>query len=202
MSSREKIGFGLGWVAILLRLASDWIFSSGGPLAYQLLQAAFLALGIACLWPNVHAVFLTNGRHLPSIREGLVALPVGLVLGTVTAYTRFGALQWPTIGQTIAPIADNVFFTAVEELEFRGFLLALLLRLGVRSPTAVWLQAIVHTLAHTHRLWQGYYLSLVGTLLITMWLGSLALRTRSLWGPWVAHLSWNVAILLPELGTG
>ena len=200
MTSREKIAFGLGWVAVLLRLASDSLFPGGGPISYQLLQSAFLALGIAFLWPNLDAIFLRNGQHQRSIREGLVALPIGLLLGTISAYGRFGAPEWPTIGQAIAPVAYNVFFTALEELEFRGFLLALLLRLGGRVPTAVWLQALLHTLAHTQRLWHGYLLSLVGTLLITLWFGFLALRTRSLWGPWVGHLSWNVAILLTEFG--
>jgi membrane protease YdiL (CAAX protease family) len=73
-------------------------------------------------------------------------------MGMGMAWLRLGGPQWPTLGQTISPIANNVFFTAVEELEFRGFLLSFLLRAGMRSTGAVWLQAIVHTLTHIHRL--------------------------------------------------
>src|SRR3972149_2483648 len=150
MTTREKIGFAFGWVAILLRLANDWLFASGSPLPYLLAQAAFLGVGIAYLWPNLAAIFLGSGRHRQSLREGLVALPVGLLLAAVSAYTRYGALEWATVDQTLGALVGNVLFTAIEELEFRGFLLALLLRLGGRPSTAVWLQALVPTLGHTH----------------------------------------------------
>lgn len=37
---REKMAFSAAALAILLRLASDWLFASGGPLPYQMVQAA------------------------------------------------------------------------------------------------------------------------------------------------------------------
>lgn len=201
-SPRVTLAFSLAGIAIVLRMASDWLFPTGGPLPYQLAQATCLTLALVALWPNLSIVFLQGGDTRSAIQQGLLAIPLGLSVGLGWAWLRFGGPQWPTFDQLTGPIASNVFFTAVEELEFRGFLLAWLLRRGLSPTAALWLQAIIHTLAHIHRLWQGDFLSLAMTLLVTAWFGWLTYRTRSVWGAWVAHLSWNLGILLPELGTG
>lgn len=201
-STRRTVAFAFAGVAIALRMASDWLFPTGGPLPYQLAQAACLSLALLILWPDLSLVFLLGGENRRAIREGLAALPLGLAVGVGWALLRFGGPQWPSVEQTIGPVAGNIFFTAVEELEFRGFLLAWLLKRGFSSGAAIGLQAVIHTLAHSHRIGQGDLLSLAVTLLVTLWFGSLALRTRSLWGAWAAHLSWNIGILLPELGAG
>ncbi len=201
-AGRETFGFALGGVAVLLRMASDWLFPRGGPLPYQLAQAAFLALGLALLWPRRERVFLAGGDLRASLRGALWAVPLGLAGGAALAYLRFHALLWPGPGQLLPPLANNLFFSAVEELEFRGFFLGWLTRRGVRPWRAIPLVALTHTLAHVHRLWSGDVAALAVTLAVTLWWTWLVVRTKSLWGAYAAHFAWNVLVLLPQLGSG
>lgn len=199
---RTNLAFALGWAAVVLRFAGEWMFPGDGPFALLVAQAALLAAGVAFLWRSLGSIFLRGGNHAAGIREGLLALPIGLLLGAVTAYAASGALDWLSPDRLAAPLVGNLLFTAIEEVEFRGFLLALLLRLGLRPSTAVGAQALIHTLAHGGRVLGGYYISLLVTLVMTLWFGSITLRSRSLWGAWIAHLSWNMAIVLPQAGAG
>jgi membrane protease YdiL (CAAX protease family) len=199
---RVNLGFALGGVAVVLRLASDWLFSQGGPSPYQLAQAALLALGLAVIWPRRDLVFLAGGDSRASLRRGLWAVPLGLVAGLGGAWLRFGAVTWPALGQLPLPLANNLFFCAVEELEFRGFFLGWALRRGLRPSWAIGIVAVTHTLAHAHRFWNGDGVAIVSTLAVTLWWTWLVARTRSIWGAYLAHLVWNVLLLLPELGSG
>jgi membrane protease YdiL (CAAX protease family) len=199
---RANLGFTLGGVAVILRLASDWLFSQGGPFPYQLAQAALLALGLAVIWPRRDLVFVAGGDSRASLRRGLWAVPLGLVVGLVSARLRFGTLLWPGPGQLPVPLANNVFFCAVEELEFRGFFLGWALRRGLRPSWAIGVVAVTHTLAHMHRFWNADVVAIASTLAVTLWWTWLVARTRSIWGGYLAHLVWNVLLLLPELGGG
>ncbi len=59
---RNSMSFGLAGLAILLRIASDWLFPGGGPLPYQMLQAVLLIAALGVLHPNLDGVFLRGGR--------------------------------------------------------------------------------------------------------------------------------------------
>lgn len=196
------MAFGMAAFAILLRLASDWLFASGGPLPYQMIQAALLGLAMILLWPRLEMVFLRNGRHRRSIFEGLLALPLGIIIGLVSALMMYGAPQWPSINLAAMMIANNLFFPAVEELEFRGFLLGWLSRRKSPSMAVVVLVSALHTLAHPHYLWSGNSVSALWVFLVGLWWGGLTLRTRSLWGAYIAHALFNIFYFLPLLGAG
>ncbi|OGO63299.1 MAG: hypothetical protein A2Z45_03365 [Chloroflexi bacterium RBG_19FT_COMBO_55_16] len=200
--SRETVAFSLAGVSILLRIASDWLFSTGGPLPYQMLQAAFLLLALIALWPHLDLVYLKSGLSRRAIQEGLLALPLGFLAGMAIAWMQFGEPRWPTVAQAVRMLANNLFFPAVEELEFRGFLLAWLISRKLAPTLAVWLAAALHTFAHPHYLWDGNYLSFVSLFILLAWFGGLTLRTRSLWGAYLAHALWNISFFLPLLGAG
>ena len=199
---RERIAFGAMAIAVALRLASDWLFASGGPFPYQLAQAALLGFALILLWPRFETVFLKDRQHQLSVFEGLLALPLGLLLGLGTAWMSYGELKMPSPNLTALMIANNLFFPAVEELEFRGFLLGWLSRRKLPSLLAVILVAVLHMLAHPHYLWEGKYVNALSVFLMGSWLGSLTLRTRSLWGAYVAHALFNISYFLPLIGAG
>ncbi len=201
-AGRERLAFGLAAIAILLRLASDWVFPAGGPFGYQLLQAVLLLLAVIALSPHLEVIFLRNGNARGSIREGLLAVPLGLLMGLGLSWLRFGGLHGPTFDQAVGVVANNLFFPAVEELEFRGFMLAWLVSRKTPPVIAIWLVAILHVLAHPHYIWQGSYLNLATALLLFAWFGWLTLRTRSLWGAYVAHAASNIFLFLPVIGSG
>ena len=200
--NRKCIAFTLAGVAIILRMASDWIFPEGGPLYYQGIQTGFLVLAVIFLWPRLDTIFLRGGRTKNSIREGLLAIPFGFMAGMAVAWLQFGGPQWPTFTQAAIVIGNNLFFPIVEELEFRGFFLSWMLEKRVTPVLAIWLVATVHLLAHMHLFWQHNWIMAVGALLLFVWFGSLTVRTRSLWGAFVAHASANIFLFLPTIGSG
>jgi membrane protease YdiL (CAAX protease family) len=196
------VAFGIAAIAILLRMLSDWLFATGGPLSYQLLQVVLLLLALLILRPRLEIVFLRTGQTKQSIRDGALAIPLAFLGGLIFAYMRFGRPQWPTFNNAMVMIANNLFFPVVEELEFRGFFLAWLLGRKISPTLAVWLTAIMHLFAHVHLFWQGNFLMVCITLLVFVWYGWLTLRTRSLWGAFVAHTSVNIFSFLPTTGSG
>lgn len=202
LAARRALAFGLAGAALALRLASDWLFREGGPLTYQLAQALLLAAGLLVLAPAHEVVFLRGGEFRRSVQLGLVAAPLGLAAGLGDALMELGGPRWPSPAAAVLPIANNLFFSAIEELEFRGFLLAWLLARRVRPALALVIVAALATLAHVHRLWAGDVRAVAFTAGLAAWWTWIALRTRSLWGAWVAHALWNVFVLLPELGLG
>ena len=178
---RKRVAFGLAGAAIILRMASDWIFPNGGPLYYQAIQAGLLLLAIILLWQQ---------------------LETGIIGGLAIAWTRFGGVQWPTLAQAAILIGNNLFFPVVEELEFRGFFLSWMLEKRVSAGYAVWLVAGIHLLAHIHLFLQHNYTMVVVTLLVFVWYGFITVRTRSLWGAVIAHASVNIFGFLPSAGSG
>jgi membrane protease YdiL (CAAX protease family) len=200
--ARKRIAFGLAWIAIILRMASDWIFPGGGPLYYQLIQAFFLLLAIAFLWHELEVIFLKGGNVKSSIHRGLWAIPFAIIGGLLLAYAKFGGPQLPTLAGALALIANNLFFPVVEELEFRGFFLSWLLEKRITPVYAIWLAAVVHLIAHIHLFLQGNYLMAVVTLLVFVWYGSITVKTKSLWGAMIAHSSVDIFGFLPSAGSG
>lgn len=194
---REPVAFTVAGIAILLRLASDWLFAQGGPFWYQSIQAVLLIVAIALIWPRLDKVFLKSGDNKASIREGLIAIPLGLAFGLLGAFAIYHDLTLPSLDQALVVIGNNLFFPAVEELEFRGFMLAWLLSRKVSPGIAIVIAAAVHVLAHPHWFWGGQYYMLVLSLLVFLWYGSLVVRTRSLWGAYIAHASFNIFGFLP-----
>jgi membrane protease YdiL (CAAX protease family) len=200
--SREAAGFGLAGVAILLRIASDWLFRTGGPLPYQLMQALFLLAAVMVLG-RCETIFLTKGQKGSAVREALMAPPFALLGGLALAWMRFGGPQWPgTAAGAAAIVGNNLFFPAVEELEFRGFLLAWLLQRGMAPRNAVLTAAMIHVLAHLHWWRERNLMMLALSFFLFLWYGSLTVRTRSLWGAIVAHASVNIFGFLPTTGRG
>lgn len=151
--SKTQIAYLLAGIAIGLRLASDWIFRQGGPFSYQLVQAFFLLLAIAFLAPQWHEVFLAKGRFRSALKIALWAAPIGLLMGIGDAILSYGRLYWPSWNQIILPIANNLFFPAVEELEFRGFALSWLFKKKIGKPLVIALIVTISSLAHAHRFW-------------------------------------------------
>ena len=195
---REVAAFTLAGLAILLRMASDWLFAQGGPLWYQGIQAALLVIAIALIGPRLDLIFLKGGNNRASIREGLLAVPLGLAFGLLGAFALYGGLTLPSLDTAAVVIGNNLFFPAVEELEFRGFMLAWLLHRKISPGIAIALTAIVHVVAHPHWAWSGQYYMLVISLAVFLWYGSIVVRTHSLWGAYVAHASFNILGFLPQ----
>ena len=80
---REVLAFSLGGIAILLRMASDWLFPQGGPLPYQMLQVAFLIMAVVAIWPRLDMIFLRGGDDKKSLKYGLVVAPLGIAFGLI-----------------------------------------------------------------------------------------------------------------------
>lgn len=201
MKTGWGVAYSLGLAAVALRLLSDWLFPRGGPLWYQIVQCALLVIALPFL-PRLDEVFLSASLLSTSIRLGLLGIPLGFFFGIVDAYLEYGHPIWPSLLQALGPIANNLFFSAVEELEFRGFLLSFLLKLGIRVRNAFTITVLIAFLAHAHRLWHPDLRALVFTLVLNVWWTWLVVRTRSLLSAWIAHASWNIFVVLPELGMG
>jgi len=199
---RKRAAFGFAGVAIVLRMASDWIFPNGGPLYYQAIQAGLLLAAIILIWQQLETIFLKGGNIKSSVREGLLAIPFGIIGGLAIAWTLFGGPQWPTLTQAAILIGNNLFFPVVEELEFRGFFLSWMLEKRVSPGYAVWLVAVIHLLAHIHLFLQGNYVMAAVTLAVFVWYGYTTIRTRSLWGALIAHAAVNIFGFLPSAGSG
>ena len=142
-------------------------------------------------------VFLKGGDPRKAISVGLLILPVGLLAGLGIAFVQLGGPHWVSLGQAMTIIANNFFFPAVEELEFRGFLLGWMVHHKMRLSLAIWLVAAIHALAHPHYLLQGNYVFFFAILLVFAWLGWVTIRYKSLWGAYIAHAVWNIALFLP-----
>ncbi len=198
--TRETLGFVLAGIAIALRMASDWMFASGGSLLYQIAQALLLLLALIAIWSRREIVFLKGGNTRRAILEALLALPIGLILGLALAMMRYRGLQLPTLEQATVMIANNLFFPAIEELEFRGFFLGWLIQRKMAPVLAVWIVAIIHLLAHIHYFWQGNWMTIVTVFLSLLWFGWLTVRTKSLWGAYVAHALFNISAFFPVIG--
>ena len=201
MKTGWGVAYFLGLAALGLRLLSDWFFPAGGPLWYQILQCALLITALPFL-PRLDEVFLSGGLLSASIRLGFLGIPLGLFFGLGDAFMEYGHPSWPSFLQTLGPIINNLFFSAVEELEFRGFLLSFLLKLRIHVRAAFTFTVLMALVAHAHRLWHPDLRALAFTLALNAWWTWLVLRTRSLFGAWVAHASWNIFVVLPELGRG
>jgi membrane protease YdiL (CAAX protease family) len=199
---REMAAFVVAGLVILLRLTSDWLFAQGGPLWYQGVQAALLVVAVLLLWPSLGRVFLKGGDNKASIKEGLIAVPLGIAFGLLGAFALYHGLTPPSTDQALTVIGNNLFFPAVEELEFRGFMLAWLLGKNVSPGKAIVITVLIHVLAHPHRAWNGQYYMLVLSLIVFLWYGSLVVRTRSLWGAYVTHASFNIFGFLPTVSHG
>lgn len=199
---RKRIAFTLAGIAIILRMSSDWIFPHGGPLPYQLLQALLLLLALIFLRQHLDLIFLRGGQKQLAIRIGLLGIPFGLIFGLGNAWVEYGRPLWPSFIQMALLVVNNIFFTAVEELEFRGFLFSWLLRRNISPRFVILIVAILASLAHAHRFWQLDIRSIAFTIAVNVWWTWIVYRTRSLWGAWVAHATWNIFVLLPILGSG
>lgn len=198
---RERIAFTLAGAAIILRMASDWIFPQGGPLTYQIIQAFLLLLAIIFIRQRLDLIFLRGGRIQLAIKLALLGIPLGLIFGLGDAWMEYGHPLWPSITQLIILVANNLFFPAVEELEFRGFLFSWLLRRNISPRSVILIVSILSALAHAHRFWQFDIRSIVFTISVNVWWTWIVYRTRSLWGAWIAHATWNISVLLPVLGS-
>ncbi|MFQ6104013.1 MAG: CPBP family intramembrane glutamic endopeptidase [Candidatus Glassbacteria bacterium] len=200
-SKRERLAFIFAAFAIILRMASDWIFATGGPLPYQLLQAFFLFISILILRHDLEVIYLRGGQIRLSIKWGLLAIPLGFIFGLGDAFLSYGRPLWPDLPEFCFMAANNVFFSAVEELEFRGFLLLWLMRKKISPTLIILIVALVASLAHSHRFLEFDIRSIVITIAVNAYWTWIVYRTRCIWGAWVAHATWNIFVLLPILGT-
>lgn len=177
------MAFILAGAAIILRMASDWIFPRGGPLTYKIIQAFLLLLAIILIRQPLELIFLRGGRTQLAIKIGLLGIPLGLIFGFGDAWIEYGRPLWPGFSQLIIPVANNLFFPAVEELEFRGFLYSWLSRRNISPRSIILIVSILATLAHAHRFWQFDTRSIVITFAVNIWWTWIVYRTHSLWGP-------------------
>lgn len=185
------LGLGLAAIAIVLRLASDWVFPAGGPLWYELTQWLLLVTAVFALGSRKHLAFVAGGDTRASIRAGLRFVPYLIVVAICLLILRHGELHWPGAAALALVIANNLFFPAVEELEFRGFFLGCLVARSVPAMYAVWLVAFVHLLAHLHWFREGNVPMLVLSLALFVLYGRIAVRTKSVVGSYVAHAAVN-----------
>lgn len=99
---------------------------------------------------------------------------------------------------TLALLLVAVLPAVCEEAFFRGAMLPLLRRLTRSWAAAVWIVAIIFSLAHADA--QGF----LARLLLGLLLGTLYVLTRSLWAPIMLHLTNNastvVALVCSEQG--
>ncbi|MFQ6094174.1 MAG: lysostaphin resistance A-like protein [bacterium] len=199
--SKRRLALTFASVAIVLRMAGDWFFPAGGPLHYQLVQAIFLFFSILILWHHLEMIYLRGGHLKLSILWGLLGIPAGLIFGLGDAWLSFGKPLWPDLSRLGFMVGNNLFFSAVEELEFRGFLLFWLFPKKISPTLVILIVALVASLAHSHRLLDFDIRSILITFAVNAWWSWIVCRTRCIWGAWVAHATWNIFVLLPVLGT-
>lgn len=202
LSKESKLGYGLGGCAIVLRLVSDFVFSSGGPLWFQLIQAALLVAAVFVMRNHLSRIYLTGGNNKPGVRMALSVVPIALALSIGFALFRYGTIILPSAQTWIILVGNNLFFPLVEELEFRGYLLSAFTTAGLNGKWANLLVASIHTFAHAHYFFQGNITSIVLTFAIFLWLGNIVLKTRSLLGAWVGHASYNIILFTFLIGFG
>lgn len=93
----------------------------------------------------------------------------------------------------------------VEELAFRGFVLAWLRAWRLPAQTAIGLTALLHLAAHPHWFWAANLVLIGLSLGLFVRSGRITLGTRSLVGACVAHsalnLRWFSALLVAGLAT-
>ena len=196
--TREIIAFVLAGTAIILRMLSDWIFPNGGPLNYQFLQAFLLFIALIFIWKHLEIVFLRGGNMRSAIRIGLLGIPLGFLFGLGGAWLEYGKPQWGSLSQIFFMVLNNLFFSAVEELEFRGFLMSWLRRRNISPILVIMIVTLIAALVHWHRFLQGDVRSIIITIAVNAWWTWLVYRTKSLWGGWIAHATWNIFVLLPS----
>ncbi len=195
-SARRSLGFGL--VALILMLAGPWLIDliwlrmAAIDLVLLLAALALLPLRWTALWRP------TAARTLAGAGAGLVmwagAFAVAGLLSIVAPTLWSGADElyaWADALALAPMLALLVLIVAGEEIIWRGALgLGLAARIG--AWPAVLSSAALFCLAHASI--GSPLLLLAATLAGGLWT-ALAIRTRSLWPPFVAHLVWDVTLL-------
>lgn len=201
-SRRTRLGYSLGGCAIALRLLSDWVFPSGGPLWYQLVQGALLAAAVIIMRHDLSKIYLKGGDDRRGVYMALMFLPFGLILGILYSLMLYGSVVLPDAQAWILMVGNNLFFPLVEELEFRGYFLSAVTTSGVNGGWANLLQATIHTFAHAHYFFEGNTANILLTFVVFLWLGFIVLKTKSLLGAWIGHASYNIALFTFLIGSG
>ncbi len=202
LSRRTRLGYSLGGCAIALRLLSDWTFPLGGPLWYQLVQGALLAGAVIVMRRDLSKIYLKGGDNRRGVYMALMFIPFGVILGIGYSLMLYGSVVLPSTQAWILMVGNNLFFTLVEELEFRGYFLSAVTTSGVSGGWANLLQAAVHTFAHAHYFFQGNITNILLTFVVFLWLGYIVLKTKSLLGAWIGHASYNIALFTFLIGSG
>lgn len=173
----------------------------GALLAVQLVPVSVGFLVLAQLFPPPRGTFgrPRRGRHWLTIPVGMLALSAALdaclellgAQGGALEEIQHAVLSTPLPGRFLLLIATAALPALGEEAFFRGTILG---RAGLSEP-GIALSAVLFGLAHFDP-WQSPAAALMG-----IYLGLMALLTRSIWPGIVAHAFNNgLFTLAPELG--
>ena len=176
-----------GWL-----LPSAWTAWGSAIAAFAVLLTAqpFIALGV--LMP---AEIGLNAPRPATMRVVILAVGLALLLNVVVMLAR-GAAPVRVPGTTVAAV---LIAAVLEELVFRGVLLALLdralpQRWRVAGAYIGWGGvALTTAFIALHGLRPGLLLGVAPAALLYLWLRE---RTGSLLAPIAAHLAWNLSVLL------
>jgi membrane protease YdiL (CAAX protease family) len=172
-------------------------------------SAAEIALQLS-FWLTAAAVIASLRGQLPSpdripktaIRHTLVGLILGALLAATTLALPLAIANGAPASSLL--LALPLFAAAIphgpiiEEPVFRGFLLAIIKRLGVRQGAAILIQAFAFMLSHLYYYHRPYTFAFVVPLTAIV-LGMVASRDRAVSGCTVAHAMFN-AIQIAVLG--
>jgi len=176
-----------GWL-----LPAGWRYWGGALAAFAVLLTAqpFIALGV--LKP---AELGLNAPRPGTTRAVVVAIALALAINVVVMLARGAA----PIGVPAGLAAASILAAVLEELVFRGVLLALLdralpQRWRIAGAYVGW-GGVALTLAFValHGLRPGVLLGVLPAALLYLWLRE---RTGSLLAPIAAHLAWNLSVLV------
>lgn len=176
-----------GWL-----LPAEWAAWAAPVAAFAVLLTAqpFIALGVLS-----RAELGLNAPRPGSTRVVLIAIGLALLLNILVMLVR-GAAPVRVGASTVAAV---LLAAVLEELVFRGVLLALLdralpQRWRVAGAYIGWGGlALTAAFVALHGLRPGLLLGVLPAALLYLWLRE---RTGSLMAPIAAHLAWNLSVLL------
>ncbi len=139
---------------------------------------------------------LTLGDRAVAILVGFALGIVGTLQAVAYAFFRYGRLRFPPTWTYPGAVLNGIGTAFIDEVTFRGALLALLLLTGLNPVTAVVVQAFVYTLAtRTGAPGRGRYmfvLTLVGGLVA----GWVTVVTGAIGAAFLGHAITRIAVFV------
>jgi hypothetical protein len=154
------VAFGLVLLLIMLRLeaerfgAAEYDEVRDGRMPPLRRRLAWYAVGLSLvaailfIHPDPSGqLFLQTGDRLRALAWGFIYGAIGAAQAVGFAWWRYRRVRLPTASSYPGALLNELGTAFVDEAAFRGALLGLIVAIGVDSPAAIVIQAIVYALA-------------------------------------------------------